>query len=82
MGDLDRNHREQVSRQQAAERLADLAYALTAGGSLELSVDGERLSVPLSDDMLLKRDLKAGADHVELELSLSWSNEGDDASAR
>ena len=78
MSDLERNDREHVSRQKAAERLADLAYALTTGGSLELSVDGERLSIPLADDVLLERDLRAGAAHVELEVSLSWSNEGDD----
>ena len=78
MSDLKRNDSERVPRQKAAERLIDLAYALTVGGPLELSVDGERVSVPLADDVLVERDLKAGADHVELELSLSWSNPGPD----
>ena len=81
MSNLKRNDSERVPRQKAAERLTDLAYALTVGSLLELSVDGERLSVPLADDVLLERDLKAGGDHVELEVSLSWSNEGDDDSA-
>lgn len=81
MSDLKRKDSERVSRQKAAELLVDLAYALTVGGSLELSVCGERFSVPLADDMLVERDLKIGADRVELELSLSWSNEGDDDSA-
>ncbi|HVP02660.1 MAG TPA: hypothetical protein VMT10_08830 [Solirubrobacteraceae bacterium] len=78
MSDLERNDGERVSRQVAAERLADLAYALTAGGRLELMVDGERLSVPLADDVLLARELKAGADHVELELVLRWTNGDND----
>jgi amphi-Trp domain-containing protein len=81
MSNLKRNDSERVPRQKAAERLTDLAFALTVGGPLELNVDGERLSVPLADDLLLERDLKAGADRIELELSLSWSNRGDDASA-
>ena len=81
MSDLERRHTEHVSRQKAAERLADLAYALTTGGSLELSVDGERLSVPLADDLLLERDLKADADGVALEVSLSWPNDDGDDSA-
>ena len=82
MSNLERNDSERVPRQKVAERLTDLAYSLAAGGPLELSVDGERLSIPLADDVLLERDLKAGTDCVKLELSLSWSNEGDDSSAR
>jgi hypothetical protein len=35
-------HEEHVSRQQAAERLVDIAYALTAGGTLELRAEAER----------------------------------------
>jgi hypothetical protein len=35
-------HDEHVSREQAAERLADIAYALTAGGTLELRTEAER----------------------------------------
>jgi amphi-Trp domain-containing protein len=78
MSDLRRKDSERVPRQKAAERLTDLAYALTVGDRLDLSVDGERLSVPLADDVLLERDLEAGADRVDLELSLSWPNEDDD----
>ena len=69
---------ERVSRQKAAELLADLAYALTAGGRLELNVGGDRLSVPLADDVLLARELTAGAGEVALELVLRWSNGADD----
>ena len=35
---------ERLSRQQAAERLIDIAYALTAGGPLELIAAGRRIS--------------------------------------
>jgi len=38
-------HEERLSRRQAAERLVDVAYALTAGATLELRTDGERVGV-------------------------------------
>ena len=37
MRDVQRNEKEHVSRRQAAERLVDLAYALTTGGEMGLS---------------------------------------------
>jgi hypothetical protein len=37
----DFKHEECISRQYAAERLADIAYALTAGETLELRARGE-----------------------------------------
>ena len=73
MGYVQRNEKEQVSRRQAAERLVDLAYALTTGGRLELTVEGERVTVPLADELRLERNLRSKADHVELMLELSWS---------
>ncbi len=39
-------HEEHLSREQAAERLADIAFALTAGGTLELRIEGERSTFP------------------------------------
>ena len=38
---------ERLSRQQAAERLIDIAYALTAAGPLELIGVGRRITVPI-----------------------------------
>ena len=66
------NHEERVSRQHAAERLADIAYALTAGGTLELRVAGEQLSVRVVDEVLLKWQGEATGDHVMVEFELSW----------
>lgn len=68
----DFNHEERISRRQAADRLADIAYALTAGGTLQLRVAGEQLSVRVVDDVLLKWQGKATGDHVLVELELSW----------
>lgn len=64
---------EWLSRQQAAERLIDIAYALTAGGPLELSAAGRRITVPVDKELRLERWLRSKGDRIELELELSWS---------
>jgi amphi-Trp domain-containing protein len=64
---------ERLSRQQAAERLIDIAYALTAGGPLELIAAGRRITVPVENDVHLEQCLRSKGDRVELELELSWS---------
>ena len=64
---------ERLSRQQAAERLIDIAYALTAGGPLELIAAGHRITVPVEKELRLERWLRSNGDRVELQLELSWS---------
>jgi amphi-Trp domain-containing protein len=66
-------HEERVSRQQAAERLADIAYALTAGGTLELRTSGEQVRVPIANEVLVKRETRSNGDRVDVELVLTWS---------
>ena len=66
-------HEERVSRQQAAERLVDIAYALTAGATLELRIGAETVSVPVTDQVLLRRTSTSKGDHVEVEVQLRWS---------
>jgi amphi-Trp domain-containing protein len=63
---------ERLSRQQAAERLIDIAYALTAGGPLELFAAGRRITVPVEKELRLERRLRSNGDRVQLELDLSW----------
>ena len=81
MTNIKRQDNEQLTRQRAAEHLADVAYALTAGGPLELTIGGERVTVPIGDELRMKRDVTSMGDHVELELELTWSatmpSEGD-----
>jgi amphi-Trp domain-containing protein len=75
MTDFKHKEAERLSPQQAAERLIDIAYALTAGGPIELSATGRRISVPLAGELLLERELKSKGDQVGLELELTWSLE-------
>ena len=64
--------KEQISRQQAAERLSDVAYALTVGGRLMLDGD-EEVAVPAVDRVVMRRASKSIGDRVEIHLTLSWS---------
>ena len=73
MSDFKHKDEERLSRQQAAERLIDIAYALTAGGPLELSAGGRQIRVPVASELRLERALKSKGGQVELELDLTWS---------
>jgi amphi-Trp domain-containing protein len=67
------NHQERLSRQRAAERLADIAYALTVGGTLEVRTGGERVQVPVAEKVLLTRGSRTEGDRVVVEVRLTWS---------
>jgi amphi-Trp domain-containing protein len=66
-------HEEHISRQQAAERLADIAYAHTAGGTLELRTNGKHVRVPVANEVLVKRESRSTGGRVEVQLVLTWS---------
>lgn len=59
-----------LSRQKAAERLTDIAYALTTGGRLKLG--DEEVSIPAADHVALKFATRSEGGRVELEIELSW----------
>jgi amphi-Trp domain-containing protein len=62
-----------VSRQRAAERLVDIAYALAGGETLELRHDGEHVTVAVADEVLMSRRTTSTGDRVEVAVELSWS---------
>jgi hypothetical protein len=67
-------HEERLKREQAAQRLVDIAYALTAGDTLELRHEGTRVSVPVADEVvLLRRSTSSGDDRIAVDVLLSWS---------
>jgi len=63
--------RSRLSRQKAAERLTDIAYALTTGGRVKLG-DDEEVSIPAADHVAVKYATKSEDGRVELEIELSW----------
>lgn len=66
-------HEEHVTRLQAAQRLVDIAYALTAGNALELRQEGTQLSVPVADEVRLVRRTTFSHGEIEVDVMLSWS---------
>lgn len=60
-----------LSRQRAAERLTDIAYALTTGGRLNLG-DAQEVTIPAADPVLLEWATKSEGGRVELAIELSW----------
>ena len=66
-------HEEHLSRQQAAERLVDIAYALTVGATLELRTHGEHVNVPVADELVLERTSATDGERVDVHIRLSWS---------
>ena len=73
MSEFTNHDDESISRQEAAERLTDIAYALMAGGSLRL--EGGRL-VGVADEVVLRREGRSSPDRVALALELSWTPRG------
>ena len=73
MEDFKHTDRERLAPERAAERLVDLAYALTARGPVELNMAGERISVPVAAEVVLVSASEANDGHVKLNLELSWS---------
>ena len=72
MTDFKHSDAERISPHRAAERLVDLAYALTVGGPMELRLAGERVSVPVAREVILESASESKGREVKLELVLSW----------
>ena len=64
---------EPLTREEAAQRLVDIAYALVAGDALELRHEGTHVSVPVADEVVLVRRTTSGDDGVEVDVRLTWS---------
>ena len=61
-----------LSRQEAAERLIDVAYALAAGSRLSLD-DDQEIHLPFAGQVMLERQSTSGGGRTELAIKLSWS---------
>ena len=66
----DQGDGERLTRREAADRLTDLAYALTVGGPFTLG-DGE-VAGEVPDELEMKRRSTTENDRVAVQLELSW----------
>ena len=69
----DFEHEEHVTRVEAAQRLVDVAYALTGGDALELRHGGSHVTVPVSDNVVLVRRTTSTGDEIEVDVLVTWS---------
>jgi amphi-Trp domain-containing protein len=60
-----------LRREDAAQRLHDLADALARSNSVEFQRDGRRITVRIPDEVNLKVEVELG-DENELEIELTW----------
>jgi amphi-Trp domain-containing protein len=72
MSEFKQKEERELSRQQAAERLTDIAYALTAGDRLRLHNE-EEVDFPSNDRVTLRCESRSRNRRVELAIELSWS---------
>jgi amphi-Trp domain-containing protein len=67
-----RRRSEPVSRRRAAEQLVDIAYALTAGGPLELGSGGAAAGVRVPEEVRVESETRSDGDRVEIAVLISW----------
>jgi hypothetical protein len=68
----DFKHTERLSRQQAAERLTDVAYALVVRSPSALQIDGQRVAVPNAEELLVQWDVGYADGRLQLEMVVHW----------
>jgi hypothetical protein len=66
----DFKHTERITRQQAAERLTDVAYALVVRSSVPLQIDGERVVVPDAEELLVEWAVRCADGLLQLHLEV------------
>lgn len=76
----DHGDGERLTRREAADRLTDLAYALTVGGPFTVGDDEVADRVP--DELVMKRRSTAEDDRIALQLELSWPTRGGAGASR
>lgn len=66
-------HKMHFSRQEAAQLLTDIAYALVVGRPLTFRIRSEQIEIPIADELLLACKTRSNGGRTELELKLSSS---------
>jgi amphi-Trp domain-containing protein len=64
--------KESMSRDEAAERLAQIADALAHGGEFELERGGEKVQLDVPDQVALELEVEIKDGETELEVEIKW----------
>ena len=69
---LEIEQKEKLRREDAAQRLRDVADMLAKQNDVEFERDGLRFTVHVPDEVNLKVELEIGTEESELEIELTW----------
>jgi amphi-Trp domain-containing protein len=73
MSDVKLERKELVSRAEAADLLATLARAFTAGGHTELPFGPGIVTLHIPDSVRAEFEVEVEGDEIELEIEFKWS---------
>jgi amphi-Trp domain-containing protein len=76
MSDVKLEHKERLSREEAAVWLHALSRAFAQGGHVELPVGGGTLGLQLPEHVLAEFEVQVSGTEVEVEVELTWSTAG------
>lgn len=63
---------QQMSREEAAALLRELADTLASNNSVDVDVDGRRITVSVPDRVTVEVEVEIGAEESSLEIELTW----------
>jgi amphi-Trp domain-containing protein len=73
MSDVKIEHKETMSRDEAAAWLSVLSKALAADGEVDLQLGQSEIQVHVPDQLAAEFEVEVEGDEVEIELEFSWS---------
>ncbi len=69
---IEHSSEDRMQREEAAERLRQLADDLARHNGVSFVRDGVRFTVPVPDEVTLSIEVEAGGDENEIEIELTW----------
>jgi amphi-Trp domain-containing protein len=73
MSDVKLEHKERLSREEAAVWLHALSRAFSHGGHVELPVGSGTLGLQLPDEVKAEFEVQVSGDEVEVVIEFTWS---------
>jgi amphi-Trp domain-containing protein len=73
MADVEVTREQELSRQEAAERLRAFAAALEDGGAVEIDLGGSKVKMHVPEIVRAELEIEIDGNEVELEIELKWS---------
>ena len=69
---IEHSSEERLSREDAAQRLRDLADELSRHNEVSFVREGQKFTVDVPDEVTLGFEVEVGSDGSEIEVEISW----------